>query len=113
MSFVPIIPPRHSASARTQELGRRIGEVIEGFRREHPDLKVREIRQAMRLALSGAGAGPQAAAVLMGVSVAVAAGLIFFFLSFGEGKENHLPTVMVGVLVAFIALVAVKLRNRT
>jgi hypothetical protein len=113
MSFVPFIPPRQSSSARAQELGRRISEVIETFRREHPDLRVREIQEAMRLALLGARAGSQSMAILLGVTLAVMGGLFFFFMSFGGAKESHLPTVMIGVLIAFIALVAVKLRYRT
>jgi hypothetical protein len=113
MSFVPFIPPKRSASARTEELARRIKEVIEGFRREHPDLGRREIREAVRMALVGAGAGPQAAAVLLGATLAVIGGLLLYIFSFEGDKEGRLPVIVIGILVAFIALVTVKLRNRT
>lgn len=113
MSFVPFIPPDQSSSARAQELGRRIREVIENFRREHPDLKVREIQQAMRIALMGASASSKSAALLLLGAVAAIGGLFVFFFSYGGENEGRLPVIAIAVLVAFIGLVFVKLRNRT
>ena len=74
MSFVPVAPPQ-PPSPRAQELGRRLGEVVEKFRREHPDLTGTEIRQAMGLATGGMGAKSVALLVALALGL-LAAGLL-------------------------------------
>jgi hypothetical protein len=78
MPFVPVTPPA-PPSPRAQELGRRLKEAIDNFRREHPDITGAEIRQAMGLATSGVAGGRQA--VLVGVLLGfLALAFLAFFL---------------------------------
>jgi hypothetical protein len=75
MPFVPVVPAS-PPSPRAQELGRRLSEVVENFRREHSDMSGTEIRQAMRLAMGGVGVRPRA--LILGVVLGL---LAFGFLA--------------------------------
>lgn len=52
MTFVPFVPPP-APSTRAYELGKRLKELIESFRRENPDTTTTDIWQAVDLAKSG------------------------------------------------------------
>ena len=84
VQFVPSTPP----SGRAYELGTRLKETIDGFRREHPGVTGTEIRQAMDLATKGtlpgqAFAGPQRVALLIAVVLLILFGVLaFLFLEF-------------------------------
>jgi len=96
MAFVP--PP--VASPRARELGRELADVIEKYRREHPDVSGREVRQALRIALRGGEARPQVALLAMGV-----AALLGLFASLyrnsgeGGGGLPILPFILLIVLL--------------
>ncbi|KPJ61566.1 MAG: hypothetical protein AMJ46_00165 [Latescibacteria bacterium DG_63] len=112
MPFVPVTPPP-PPSPRAQELGRRLREVIDNFRREHPDMTGTEISQAMGLAMRGAGSRRQA--LLIGVVLALLAlGFLAFFLfrrqSGEEGQTVILPIIV--VLAMVFAGAAAFLKNR-
>lgn len=74
MTFVPIIVPPPQPSPRAQELSRRVSEVVERFRREHPDMSASEIRQALSMASMRNGSSRAVLiAVLLGTIALVAA----------------------------------------
>lgn len=87
--------------------------MIDNFPREQPDLKVREIRQAMRLALMGESTSGQLVAIILGLILAVIAGLFAFFLRTGSGGGGQFPVIAVAVAAIVIGLVVFVLRNRS
>ena len=105
MSFVPFIPPPEQASPRAHELSRRITEAIESFRREQPDLKAEEIRQAARLALRGAGTGKEQLVVILGVLVALAGLGVFFYMKSGGAGGSMFPIVAIGATIVVLAVI--------
>jgi len=113
VAFVPYVPPPQPPSPQAQELGRRLTETIEGFRREHPDTSPAEIRQAVQLALAGRGGSSRAAVrVLVGLVVAMAA--LGLLLLRRHGEPGAWPPV--AAIVAFVLILgvgfAVLLKNR-
>lgn len=107
--FVPHPPP---PSPRAQELGRRLAEVVDAFRAEHPDLEGEEVRQALQLARGWGGAGartmlPIVAALL---AVLVALGLLLFRSGADGGTPILFPAAM--MLVVLMVVVMLVLRRR-
>jgi len=100
-------------SPQAQELGRRLGETIERFRREHPDTSPAEIREAVRMALAGRGGLNTARVGVLLAVIALLGGLGFLFMSRLQGREAWpvVATVIVFVLIIGLAL-AVSLKNR-
>lgn len=111
--FVPYVPSAQPPSPRAQELGRRLAETIESFRREHPDTSPAEMREAVRLALAGRGGlSPAPAGVLLG-TFALLGALGFLFMSRMHGGEDWPMVAMVIVFVLIIGVaLAVSLKNR-
>jgi hypothetical protein len=105
MSFVPVIPPQEQASPRAQELSRRIAETIESFRREHPDLKPREIRQASRLALRGAGTGKEQQINVILALLLVLLGLGALFVIKSGAGESTVPILAIAAIILVLAVV--------
>jgi len=79
MTFVPIIVPPPQPSPRSQELSRRVGELVEQFRREHPEMNASEIDQALSMASTRAGS-TKALRVALLLGVALLTALLVFFL---------------------------------
>ncbi len=117
MSYVPYVhvPQPPPPSAQAQELSRRLGEVIESYRREHPSMSDAEIRQALGLSSAKLGTNAAPAAVIVGLLIALFGGLAFFFLAKGDSLPNA-PWVLVALLaglgIVVAAMVAV-IRNRS
>ena len=69
-----VIPTPASASPAAMELGQRLVNVIEDFRRQRPGTSAEDVRQALRIAAAHSGARPVmlklAIALLVGVVVA-------------------------------------------
>ena len=104
--FVPYVPPQQPPSPQAQELGRRLSETIEGFRREHPDTGAAEIRQAVQIALGGRG-GTNRVAVRFVLGALAALGILgFLLLRRASGPEGAVP---VTAIVVFVLLVGVAL----
>jgi hypothetical protein len=82
MSFVPIIViPPPPPSPRAQELARRISELIEQFRREHPGASGMEVRQALQLASPRSEAAQRLlVATVLGTALLVLGVILFVFL---------------------------------
>jgi hypothetical protein len=105
MTFIPFIPPP-GASPRVYELGRRLADTIEAYRREHPDLSRHEVRRALREARRQQGVPDvRLAFILIAPLVALVGGLIAS-LSHGPGvawKEGP----MVLLIMAAVAVIGV------
>jgi hypothetical protein len=73
MTFIPVIIPSPQPSPRSQELSRRVGELVEQFRREHPEMNASEIHQALSMASTRAGSSKGLrTALLLGVALLTA-----------------------------------------
>ena len=101
MVFVPSPPP---ASARAEELGRRLAETINAYRREQPELTRMEIRHALRLAFRDAGTRPTI--IALGVGAAILVGALAAFTQKSGAGESKVPAavfvVLLGILVLFV-----------
>jgi hypothetical protein len=112
MTFVPYVPPPPT-SPRAYELGVRLEETIESFRRDQPGTTDSEVKQAIGLVRQRAGANNP------GVVGGVAAMLVLLgvFALFAAGRRAGMPipwsvvAVIAGAGVLLAALAA-KLRNR-
>ena len=102
--FVPYVPPPQPPSPQAQELGRRLSETIEGFRREHPDTSAAEIRQAVQLALAGRG-GRNRAAVRVLLGVLAALGILGFLLMQRSSGQEAWPPI--AAIIVFILVIGV------
>jgi hypothetical protein len=109
--IIPVVP--QPPSPRAQELGRRLRETIDTFRRDNPGITGPEIQQAMQLATQGL---TQVGARLL---VALAVGLVALglvaFLFLGRqaplGGQTMILTSIVILGILLIALVFV-MKNR-
>ena len=112
MIFVPFVPSP-PPSPRAQELGRRVRETVDDFKRDNPGLKEEEIRQAMHLAMQGTGEAGKRVAVALAVGLALL--VLLGFLVLGHqlpviGQPIILVSLIVlGLLLAGIVFV---LKNR-
>ena len=79
MTFVPVIIPPPQPSPRSQELSRRVGELVEQFRREHPEMNASEIHQALSMASTRAGSSRSLRIALM-LGIALLTALLVFAL---------------------------------
>jgi hypothetical protein len=113
MAFVPHVP-RQTASPEAQDLANRIAALVQDYRRDHPDLRERDVHDAMHAA---AGEGSRrtdrrALSVIAGL-VAAFVGLGVFLREGGSalGPDGTFP--IVGVAIAIAVLAALVLRRRT
>lgn len=79
MTYVPgAVPP--APSPRARELGRRLTETIDDFRREHPGTSKADIGQAVSLA-TRAGTRGRATVFALVLGLAILGALVAFYLS--------------------------------
>lgn len=108
--YVPVVPP----SARAVELGRRLGEVIREFDRQHSDLTEIEIRQALRIALgeSGRSEARRAVAAIVAALVVGMGFAVALLVRSGPGHSGDVMPVVAGALVLFAIVVVLILVRR-
>jgi len=118
MAFVPTAPPRHEASARAQDLGRRLKAEIEKFEAQYPGTSAEDIRAAASIATGeeSVPVPPQRRIVAaLGAGIAALGALVAVFLGRGTGGGNASgwPAGTIGVAVAIAAALAFRwLRRR-
>jgi uncharacterized protein (DUF433 family) len=106
MFFVPHVPQHHRPSPQAEELGRRLGETIDAFAREHPGLSATDIRAAAQLAVQKRARQNPVIAVAIALA-AVAAGLVIAIAKDNPGglsEEFLLPGVILIVVVVCVGL---------
>ena len=111
--YVPM-PPPPPPSPEARELAEFIEKVIDAYRINHPEMSLREIRQAVKLAEPSAGnpLGKQAVgAMILGLVMFFGVGLYYSksVSGTGIGGEANIPWVIIGIAVmaAVVGLVAV------
>ena len=101
--FVPSVPP----SARAQELGQRLAEVIREYGRQHSDLSGIEVNQALQIAMGATSGDSERKRALIAIVVALLVGLglaVALVARAGAGVAAGVP-VMVGALILFAIVV--------
>ncbi len=114
MTFVPAVPPP-APSPRANELGSRLTETIDRFREDNPSLSPTEIRQAMRLALKGAGTGGAGLAGALLTGCLIFGVLAFLYVSrsgLDLGEQPLILMTVIGSGIIALAVLAVTLKNR-
>lgn len=86
MSYVPFVPPS-PPSPRVYELGRRLKEVIDSFRREDPDVTSAEIRQAFGMAMGGVSTKARSTLIALALGL-LALGFLGFLLFRASGGRG-------------------------
>jgi hypothetical protein len=111
MLFVPFIPSS-PPSPRAHELGRRLQETIDNFRRENPGTTGTDVRQAIGLATRGESAANQSVLIALTAGLVLLGLLAFYFFSRQSGETS--PTLAMAIIFAAIVIIGLKafLRNR-
>jgi hypothetical protein len=112
LAFIPSVPSR-PPSPLAEELGQRLGETIEQFRQQHPDLSRTDVMQAARIAMTRSGG---ACSVARSALIAVVVGAlllgVFATLAANGGRcPAPAPVLMIAVVVA-VVLVLLVLKRR-
>ena len=112
--FVVTPPP---PSRRATELGQKVTELLRIYREQDPGLNVIDVQQALRMAernfRSEAGGLAANLPVMVGIAlfIALAVGGLVFFLSRSGGSSPHLLImIIVGLVVAGLAVAVVAKR---
>lgn len=114
LNFVPHVPAS-PPSARAQELGMRLAEVIREYNRQHADVSPVEIRQALMIAAGQSGGGGEARRVLVALVAALVVGMglaLALAVRSGAGGAAGSFPIMGGALVLFAIVVIVILVRR-
>lgn len=120
MAFVPEESRDRTklASARAQDLGRRLKAEVEKFEAQYPGTSAEDIRAAAELALGSAGgtrpASRSTILLIRGVSIAVAVVGSLFATAAARGESTHLlfPMLLVAVIGGTAAILAMTWRYR-
>jgi len=107
MVYVP--PP---PSPRARELGQRVLDVIEAYRKEHPNVTWIEIHQALRLASRRSGADRRRLVLALVAGAVLFVVLLVGYLKEGSATSGRVPAVLIAVLVALAGLALVVFRLR-
>lgn len=102
MVFVPVVPSQ-PPSLEAQEIAREIEGVIVRYQDQHPRMSQADVQQALQLAQSRAGKGPQVAVgvVAAAVGVAMMIGLLTFLVARG-GDIPWIAIASIGIVVIAI-----------
>lgn len=112
MFYVPIVPTTSTPpSPRTRELADLLSRVIREYESHHPSVTGAEVRSAIRLAAQSSSKGTQAAsakvALLLGLSLFVAAGVAFLIQARGRGLEGAGDVPLIAAVLVGIVLIAI------
>jgi len=108
MSYVPISTA--GSSQRARELSRRITEAVDQFKRENPDMKGFEIRQALRIALRETSPVPRGVRIGL-AALALAVGAVMFFMVASPADSATrimIPAALITMIVVAALLLFVR-----
>jgi CRISPR/Cas system endoribonuclease Cas6 (RAMP superfamily) len=109
MAFVPPIP-RQTASPEAQDLANRIAALVQEYRRDHPDLSERAVRDAMEAAAGSTRRADRRAVAVIAALVAAFVGAATFLGQGGVAGTRAFPVVVVAALVAVLAATVARRR---
>lgn len=117
MAFVPTAPPRREASARAQDLGRRLKAEIEKFEAQYPGTSPEDIRAAAAIAVGEelVAVPPQrriAAALGAGIAALGVLAALFMGRGAGGGNPSSWPAAQIGIVVGIVAVLSVRWMRR-
>jgi hypothetical protein len=109
-----VVPPvQRYASPAALDLGQRLANVVQEYRRTHPGVSDADVRQAYRVALECVGgSGRRTAALLVGLGVAAAFLAVPLVLRGGATRPGAMPLTMLLVFGLIVAVLAVTLVAR-
>ena len=118
MPFVPMVPPHRPASARAQDLGRRLKAEVEKFEAQYPGTSREDLRAAAALAIGeeSVTVPPRRKAAAMVVAAIAAIGILGLVMELATKKESGAapapwPTIAVSIVIACLAAVAAVIRR--
>jgi len=104
MPFVPMVPPQRPASARAQDLGRRLKAEVEKFEAQYPGTSREDLRAAAALAIGEESVSVPRQRRVAGVLIGMVAALVALGLSVRtEAQGGSSPWPIVAVMVAVMA----------
>ena len=116
MVFVPMVPPPRPASARAQDLGRRLRAEVEKFETQYPGTSKEDLRAAAAIAI-----GQESAPVpsRRGIAAALIAGIVGLgvaasFIGSGSvagGDTAPWPIVAIAIAAAGAGILAAVIRR--
>ena len=94
MPFVPMVPPQRPASARAQDLGRRLKAEVEKFEAQYPGTSREDLRAAAALAIGeeSVTAPPRRQATAIVVALIASMGVLAALLEMGSTKSAVQPS---------------------
>ncbi len=117
MAFVPVVvPPQRSASARAQDLGRRLKAEVERFETQYPGTSRDDLRAAAAIAIGEESVRVpprRRVAALLGAGLGVLGALGFLIEArAGDGGEST-PWPLIGIVIAAgcVAILAAVVRR--
>jgi hypothetical protein len=118
MPFVPVVPTQRAASARAQDLGRRLKAEVEKFETQYPGTSREDLRAAAALAIGeeSVTVPPRRQATAIVVALIVSLGVLGALLEMGSttsGGPAQWRIAAVGIAIACVGALAVaRRRNR-
>jgi hypothetical protein len=116
MPFVPMVPPQRPASARAQDLGRRLKAEVEKFEAQYPGTSPEDIRAAAELAISSASRVRQGSRAVRRVIAGLAAAQIALGTMFataaarGDSTRVLFPMFIALMMGGTLLIIAIALR---
>jgi len=118
MPFVPMVPTQRPASARAQDLGRRLKAEVEKFETQYPGTSREDLRAAAALAIGeeSVTVPPRRQATAIMVALIASVGVLAALLELGSTEVGgpaqwRIAAVMVAVAIAG-TMAVVRRRNR-
>lgn len=118
MPFVPMVPPQRPASARAQDLGRRLKAEVEKFQAQYPGTSREDLRAAAALAIGeeSVTVPPRRKAAAVIASLIISMGLLSLLMEFATRKESGSagapwPIMAVAIVVVCVGVVAAVIRR--
>ncbi len=113
--YVPMVVPPQMPSRQTQELAELVSRVISEYEQTHASITQAEIQEALALARQRSSGVQmrQATAVVVGLALALAAGVVAFVLGTGADIHAVLSWAELGVIgLLLVAIVVLVVRRK-